>query len=286
MELKIPVRELVTRGRDRLMTAGVDSPDADARILLAAAADTEPAHLVIVDAVPADAAARYETMLARRESREPLQHITGVARFRHVRLRVGPGVFVPRPETELVAGWAIDQLRAIASQHTPVAVDLGTGSGAIAAAVADETPTASVHATELCERAAEWATLNLTGTGVDLRVGDLADAFSDLDGAVDVVVCNPPYVPLTAWETVQSEARDHDPERALFSGPDGLDAIRTVTDVAARLLRPGGSVCCEHAEVQSDAVVDLFARHGGFDQVRDHRDYNDRPRFVTACRRS
>lgn len=286
MAVAISVAELLTAARDRLADAGIDSPDADARLLLAAAADVEPAQLVIMDAVPAGAADRYETMLVRRELREPLQHITGVAHFRHLRLRVGPGVFVPRPETELMAGWAIDQLRSAAPQRVPVAVDLGTGSGAIAASMADEAPAAYVHATESSERAAEWATLNLTGTGVDLRVQDMAGAFADLDNTVDVVACNPPYVPLTAWESVQPEARDHDPEPALFSGADGLDAIRALTGVAARLLRPGGWVCCEHAEVQSEAVVALFTRHGSFEQVRDHRDYNERPRFVTARRRA
>lgn len=286
MAVAISVPELLTAARDRLAGAGIDSPDADARLLLAAAADVEPSQLVIMDAVPAGAADRYESMLVRRELREPLQHITGVAHFRHLRLRVGPGVFVPRPETELMVGWAIDQLRSVASQRAPVAVDLGSGSGAIAASMADEEPAAYVHATEGSERAAGWATLNLTGTGVDLRVQDMAGAFADLDNTADVVACNPPYVPLTAWESVQPEARDHDPEPALFSGADGLDAIRVLTGVAARLLRPGGWVCCEHAEVQSEAVVALFTRHGSFEQVRDHRDYNERPRFVTARRRA
>ncbi len=277
------VRALLAAARDRLAAAEIDSAAADARSLLAAAADVEPAQLLLIDDVSAAAADRYRAMLARREDREPLQYITGVAYFRHVRLRVGSGVFIPRPETELMAGWAIERLRAMHSvPRVPVAVDLGTGSGAIAAAIADEVPAASVHAAELSEQARDWAAINLAGTGVDLRIGDMAEVFDDLDATVDVLACNPPYVPLTAWESVQPEARDHDPLTALFSGPDGLNAIRSLTGVAARLLRPGGWVCCEHAEAQVDAVRELFTQHGSFAQITDHRDYNDRPRFLTA----
>lgn len=280
------VSDQLATARRRLTDAGVDSPDTDARALLAAAAEVEPSRLPILNELPPAAADRYEAMLARRESREPLQHITGVAWFRHVRLQVGPGVFVPRPETEVMTGWAIERLRALGPGRAPVAVDLGTGSGAIAAAIADECPSASVHAVELDEHAGAWAAVNLAGTGVDLRFGELAESFEDLDGTVDVVACNPPYVPLTAWGSVQVEARDHDPHPALFAGADGLDAIRMVTGVAARLLHAGGWVCCEHAEVQTGSVVELFTRHGCFDQVRDHDDYNGRPRFVTARRLS
>jgi release factor glutamine methyltransferase len=275
---------LLAAARHRLTAAGIDSPDADARILLAAAADIEPARLPIADQISASAADRYQAMLGRREAREPVQYITGIAYFRHVCLHVGPGVFVPRPETELMTGWALERLRAADPSRVPVAVDLGTGSGAIAAAIADEVPAASVHAAELSEQAADWAAANLTETGVDLRIGDMTEVFDDLDATVDVVACNPPYVPLTAWESVQPEARDHDPLAALFAGPDGLAAIRSLTGVAARLLRPGGWVCCEHAEVQSEAVLELFAQHGSFDQATDHVDYTGRPRFVTARR--
>ena len=159
--------------------------------------------------------AAYDALLARRAAREPLQHLTGTAYFRHVELLVGPGVFVPRPETELLAGWAID---ALADVEQPVVVDLGTGSGAIAKAMADEVPGARVHAVELDDAAHGWAERNLAGTGVDLRHGDMADAFDDLAGTVDVVICNPPYIPLDAWESVEPEVRDHDPQLALWSG--------------------------------------------------------------------
>ncbi len=164
----------------------------------------------------------------------------------------------------------------------PVVVDLGTGSGAIALSVATEVPSAEVHATELDDAAADWARRNLAGSGVDLRTGDMRDAFTDLDGSVDVVLCNPPYIPLEAYESVEPEARDHDPHLALFSGADGLDALRVVETVAARLLRPGGVAGAEHADVQGGSAPAVFAAAGRWSDVRDHEDLAGRPRFVTA----
>ena len=161
-------------------------------------------------------------------------------------------------------------------------LDLGTGSGAIAAAVADEVPSAQVHALELDERAHEWAARNLAGTGVDLRQGDLATAFDDLAGRVDVIASNPPYIPLTAWESVAPEARDHDPELALWSGGDGLDAIRALEARAAVLLRDGGVIGVEHADVQGETAPAVFTDSGRWTEVKDHRDLADRPRFLTA----
>jgi release factor glutamine methyltransferase len=217
--------------------------------------------------------------VARRAAREPLQHLTGRAWFRHVELAVGPGVFVPRPETELLAGWAVESA---ARLDAPLVVDLCTGSGAIAKAVAHEVPQARVHAVELDEPAYRWAQRNLAGTGVDLRQGDFGTAFDDLSGTVDVVVCNPPYVPLEAWESVAPEARDHDPHLALFSGADGLDAIRVLAVRAAVLLRPGGVLGVEHADVQGEAVPAVLTTTGRWTEVRDHRDLAGRPRFTTA----
>jgi release factor glutamine methyltransferase len=209
----------------------------------------------------------------------PLQHLTGVAHFRYVELQVGPGVFVPRPETELLAGWAVEQASA---RDGAVVVDLGTGSGAMAKAIAHEVPAARVHAVELDERAHAWAVRNLAGTGVDLRHGDLADAFDDLAGTVDVIVSTPPYIPHEAWESVAAEVRDHDPELALYSTGDGLDTIRVVEHRAAQLLRPGGVVGVEHADVQGESAPDVFAATGRWEQVRDHPDLAGRARFLTA----
>jgi release factor glutamine methyltransferase len=212
----------------------------------------------------------------------PLQHLTGSAAFRYAELAVGPGVFVPRPETELLAGWAIERAGEVSAERPPVVVDLCTGSGAIALSVATELPGAEVHAVELDPQAVAWASRNLAGLGVDLREGDMADAFPDLDGTVDVVVCNPPYIPLTAYDGVAPEARDHDPVLALWSGEDGLDAIRVLERVAARLLRTGGQVGCEHADLQGEAAPQVFAGTGRWADVRDHRDLAGRPRYLTA----
>ena len=266
-----------------LAAAGVPSPDFDADELLAHVLGTTRSRLPFEpDLTPAQTEA-YDVLVARRAAREPLQHLTGTAAFRHVELAVGPGVFVPRPETELLAGWAVEQAQTVVGTgRVPVVVDLCTGSGAIALSVATEVPTAEVHAVELGEPAHAWAARNLTGSGVDLRHGDMADAFPDLDGTVDVVVCNPPYIPLEAFETVAPEARDHDPELALFSGDDGLVAMRILERVAARLLRPAGVAGAEHADVQGESAPAVFAATGRWSDVRDHRDLAGRPRFLTA----
>jgi release factor glutamine methyltransferase len=286
-------RALVDAATARLRQAGVDSPDHDALALLAHVLGVERSRLPLVDVIPAAVAERYDALVARRAAREPLQHLTGIAWFRHVQLSVGPGVFVPRPETELLAGWAIEQATSVFSPGSTlrqarddadgaVVVDLGTGSGAIAKAVADEVPSARVHAVELDERAHTWAHRNLAGTGVDLRQGDLGEAFDDLAGAVDVVVSNPPYIPHEAWESVAVEVRDHDPQLALYATGDGLDTIRVVEQRAALLLRPGGVVGVEHADVQEASAPEVFSRTGRWEQVRDHADLAGRPRFLTA----
>jgi release factor glutamine methyltransferase len=269
----------------QLRDAGVASPERDADLLLAHVLGVGLGRLPLVDDLDPGQQEQYAVLLVRRAAREPLQHLTGTAAFRHVELAVGPGVFVPRPETELLAGWAIEHLlagRAPGEGRSPVVVDLCTGSGAIAKAIADELPEAEVHAVELDEQAYAWAGRNLAGTGVDLRQGDMATAFDDLAGAVDVVVCNPPYIPLEAWESVAAEARDHDPHLALFSGQDGLDAMRVLERRAALLLRPGGVVGAEHADVQGESAPAVFAATGRWRDVVDHRDLAGRPRYVTA----
>ena len=273
------MRSTLAAAAARLDAAGVPSPEYDAAVLLAHVLGVERSRLPLVEGMSAEQDREYAALVTRRERREPLQHLTGEAWFRHVRLEVGPGVFVPRPETELLAGWAIE-----ACADGAVVVDLCTGSGAIALALADEVPGARVHAVELDEAAHAYAERNLAGTGVDLRLGDAFTAFQDLVGRVDVVVCNPPYVPLEAWESVAPEARDHDPHLALFSGDDGLDAIRRLERRAAQLLRAGGVLGVEHADVQGDAVPAVFAGSGRWIDVVDHRDLADRPRFTTARR--
>jgi release factor glutamine methyltransferase len=274
-------RALLREAAGRLGAAGVGSPDHDAAELLAFVLGTSRSRLPLVEEVSADERVRFDELVGRRAARVPLQHLTGTAAFRHVELAVGPGVFVPRPETELLAGWAIERAAEV-SGRAPVVVDLCTGSGAVALSLATELPVAQVHAVELDADAFAWAARNLAGSGIDLREGDMADAFPDLDGLVDVVVCNPPYIPLEAYDGVATEAREHDPALALWSGDDGLDAIRVLERVAARLLRPGGHVGSEHADLQGESAPQVFAATGRWADVRDHRDLAGRPRYLTA----
>jgi len=288
------VPDLVRWATRLLADAGVPSPEHDAWALLEHASGLRRGRLVArPPECPGDLAGveEFEAYVGRRAAREPLQHITGRAYFRHLTLAVGPGVFVPRPETELVAGAAIEAARAVErvegvvgrSGRAPVVVDLGTGSGAIALAIADELPGASVHAVEADPAAYEWAARNCAGTPVRLRAGDMAGAFAELDGMVDVVVSNPPYIPLGA-HIRDVEVADHDPALALWSGADGLDAIRVVEEVAARLLRPGGSAVVEHADLQGRSAPEVFRATGRWSGTEDHVDLAGRDRYLTATR--
>jgi release factor glutamine methyltransferase len=286
------VRPLLTQAVSQLRQVGVDSPEQDARQLLAYAVGIELARLPLLDAVEDDQASNFQALIEKRARRVPLQHLTGRAHFRYLELEVGPGVFVPRPETEVMTGWAIEQLRpmvyAVArgqSRHLPVVVELGTGSGAIAKSIATELTGTRVHAVEMSEEAAAYAARNLADTTVELYVCDMAGALPELNGAVDLVIANPPYIPLDAFESVVPEVRDHDPILALVSGQDGLDAIRAVVAEAARLLRPTGLLCVEHADVQGESTQQILLDYKAFAAVRDHRDLAGRPRFVTGIRR-
>jgi release factor glutamine methyltransferase len=269
----------------RLREAGIASPEHDAAELLAHVLGITRAALAtkqvagLEPELSDEQAAEFDELVSRRVAREPLQHLTGVAGFRYVELQVGPGVFVPRPETELLAGWAIEQCQ---HHETPIVVDLCTGSGAIARAIADEAPNARVYAVELGVEAHAWAARNLADTGVSLIHGDMADALPELQRTVDVITCNPPYIPLEAWESVAVEARDYDPEISLFSGDDGLAAMRVLAERAAFLLKPGGVVGAEHADAQGESAPAVFSATGRWTQVRDHQDLAGRPRFVTA----
>lgn len=280
------VRDYVRWAINCFAEAGVPSPEHDAWALLEHASGLSRSQLSglrVKDREDVPGAEIFQQdYVVRRAAREPLQHITGRAYFRHLTLQVGPGVFVPRPETELVAEAAITAARAVTGS-APVVVDLGTGSGAIALAVADEVPGASVHAVEADEAAHGWAAINCAGTAIGLRYGDMATAFTDLNGRVDVVVSNPPYIPLDAVIR-DPEVAAHDPAKALWSGQDGLDAIRVVEKVAGRLLRSGGTVVVEHADLQGTSAPEVFRRTGSWTAVQDHRDLADRDRYLTARR--
>jgi release factor glutamine methyltransferase len=287
------VRPLLHEAASQLREVGIASAAQEARQLLAYAAGVELARLPLLDAVEDAQAVYFRTLINKRALRVPLQHLTGRAHFRYLELEVGSGVFVPRPETEVMTGWAIEQLRpmvyAVArgeSRRLPVVVELGTGSGAVAKSIATELTGTRVHAVELSEEAAVYAARNLADTTVELHVQDMVGALPELDGTVDLVIANPPYIPLDAFESVVPEARDHDPLVALFSGPEGLEAIEVVATEAARLLRPSGLLCIEHADVQGESAPQILLQHGAFVGVRDHPDLTGRPRFVTAVRRS
>lgn len=287
-----PAQVLATTA-DRLRAAGVESPHHDAESLLAhvlGATRGEVAgggSLVRSDRrLTPDEVESLEALVGRRARREPLQHLLGSAGFRYLELEVGPGVFVPRPETEVMTGVAVDELRERQARGAaaPLAVDLCTGSGAVAASMASEARGARIVAIELSDSAYTFAVRNAGPLGVEVRLGDMAHGVDDLSATVDVVTANPPYIPIGEFESVAPEARDFDPPLALWSGQDGLDAIRVVEDVAARLLLPGGLLLCEHADSQSEAAVAVFAGTGRWRDVADHPDLTGRPRFVTARR--
>jgi release factor glutamine methyltransferase len=217
---------------------------------------------------------------ARRFAREPLQHITGVAYFRQLQLVVGRGVFVPRPETEVVVQIAIDELRA-SELYAPIAVDLGTGSGAIALSMHTEVTKAQVHAVELSADAYKFSRQNFDRyPGAELLLGDMADAFNSLNGSVSVVVSNPPYIP-NEMVPIYPEVHLFDPKLALYGGTDGLDVVRVAIASADRLLLQGGLVVIEHADTQSAAVGELLLAEG-FTEVRAHKDLNEKDRAVSA----
>jgi release factor glutamine methyltransferase len=270
----------------RLAEAGVDSPRADAEQIAAHVHGVPRTELHRVPDGAFDP--RFWDEVARREAREPLQHITGHAYFRYLDLEVGPGVFVPRPETEVMTGWAIDALRAM-DVSEPLVTDLGTGSGAIALAIAQEVPRSRVHAVEADPLARHWAQRNIdrcaaaaphTAGRVTLHGADFGSALARLDATVDLVISNPPYIPWGA--SVPPEVGEYDPATALWGGADGLDAVRVIEQAARRLLRPGGLVAVEHGAPQGAAVYWVFAEERGWADARNHRDLAGRDRFVTA----
>ncbi|MEP6650629.1 MAG: peptide chain release factor N(5)-glutamine methyltransferase [Lapillicoccus sp.] len=278
------LRDAVRRATMTLAEAGVDSAPVDALHLAAHLLGqdvSETRRLMVLGGV--EAPEGYADLVAERASRVPLQHITGRAFFRDLELEVGPGVFVPRPETELLVDLA---LRELAGRERPVVLDLATGSGAIALAVKQECPQATVYAVELTELAHAWAVRNRDRLGLDVTVehGDARNAYPELDGTVDVVTCNPPYIP-QEQVPVDPEVRDHDPVEALYGrSADGLALPLEMAARAADLLREGGVLVMEHAETQGDSLPRALAGTGSWGRVVDHVDMVGRPRCVVAER--
>ncbi|NEM90469.1 peptide chain release factor N(5)-glutamine methyltransferase [Galbitalea soli] len=271
-----------------LARAGVPTPEVDAELLighvLGLSRGEVQARAITGQQIPADELVPVTEAIERRAAREPLQHITGLAPFRSMELAVGPGVFVPRPETEQVAQFAIDALHAVPTSN-PIAVDLGTGSGAIALAMATEVGRATVYAVENSPRAFVWARENrvrVRAENARIVFTDLADALPELNATVDVVISNPPYIPDDAVPR-DPEVRLFDPGHALYGGPDGLDVVRQVSVTAQRLLRPGGTLVLEHGELQGAAIASLLAADG-WRAIATHPDLLGRDRATTALR--
>lgn len=274
--------ELTFQLAQRLDEAGVATPGVDARLLVAHALGCDLTDMMMRSVTTDDELRRAEELVERRAQGIPVQHLTGVAYFRYEELAVGPGVFVPRPETEELVSWALATLamRPVGKRRV---VELCAGSGAISRSICRELGGVEVHAVEKSADAWPYLVRNLEGCGAELVHGDMAEAFPELNGTMDLVVVNPPYVPLGERDALPVEVREHDPHLALFGGEDGLDAVRVVLDVADRLLAPSGWLGIEHAESQSDAIVELLAEHG-YQEILDRPDLTGRPRYVTGCR--
>lgn len=302
------LREAVREATHVLAEAGVASAPVDALVLAAHALGVEVSEarrLLIVGGV--EVPPEYAALVAERARRVPLQHLTGEAHFRGLTLRVGPGVFVPRPETETLVSLALVAIDAVGSdgagdpvgpvdRATPVGaggadgpatvVDLCTGSGAIAFSLKAERPDLVSRAIEADPLAHAWAVANRDRLGLDVQVdlGDARTAYPELVGTVDVVTCNPPYIP-DDQVPVDPEVRDHDPALALYGGSaDGLALPLAMAARAAQLLRPGGVLVMEHADVQGPAILRALAATGSWRDAADHADLTGRPRVVVARR--
>ncbi len=297
----VSLRDVIADGQRRLSAAGVPSPDTDAMLLAAHVKGVPRGRLLLHDRMDQTERTAYERLLTRRVARVPLQHLVGSAAFRNLELAVGPGVFIPRPETELVAQAGINALRALPAGERR-AVDLCTGSGAVAFSLATEAAPAHVTAVEVDDAAVAWTQRNAealleeiesVGSRVDVVQADARTCAADdgplasLRGQVAVVTMNPPYVPSGA-RVRDPEVREHDPALALYGGPDGLDVIRGAIGTAALLLQPAGLLVIEHSDEQGDdaeeGVPALLLADGRWREVSDHRDLARKPRFTTATR--
>jgi release factor glutamine methyltransferase len=281
------LREAVRTATAELAAAGVASAPVDALVLAAHVLGVEVAQarrLLVLGGI--DIPDAYAALVTERARRIPLQHLTGEAHFRTLTLRVGPGVFVPRPETETLVSLALEAVDEISADGAASVVDLCTGSGAIALSLKAERPALTVRAVEVDPLAHGWAAANRDRLGLDVEV-DLADArtaYAELVGTVDVVTCNPPYIP-DDQVPIDPEVRDHDPALALYGGRvDGLELPLAMAARAAELLRPGGALVMEHADVQGPALLRAFAASGSWRNATDHADLTGRSRVVVARR--
>ncbi|OZD69772.1 protein-(glutamine-N5) methyltransferase, release factor-specific [Rhodococcus sp. 05-340-1] len=284
-----PLRLAILEATSMLDAAGVPSPRVDAELLAAHLVGVDRGRLGLVPLVEPEVVEAYFRTVEQRAKRIPLQYITGTTSLGNIDVEVGPGVFVPRPETELLLAWALAFLENV-DHHPPVILDLCTGSGALALAIANARPDAVVHAVELDPSALAWARRNADlrsghgDTPITLHHGDVTarDLLTELDGAVDMIVANPPYIPEGA--DLDPEVIDHDPHMALFGGSDGLSVIEPMVGNIARWLRIGGGVAIEHDDSNGSEVAALLSRRRVFTEVTAHPDLAGRPRFVVAAR--
>jgi release factor glutamine methyltransferase len=280
------VSELLSESSSKLKEAGVTSATVDAELLACYCLGVSRSELALMVATnqefPAAEMDRFEQALSRRVSREPLQHITGVAPFRHLELEVGPGVFTPRPETEQLVSFAMEKISAIQS---PLIVDLCSGSGAIAISLATEVSGSAVFAVELSKDAFEYLRRNASRNDLPeehLRNEDLVSSLVELDSRVDLVISNPPYIPNDAIP-VDLEVQLHEPSMSLYGGVDGLDVVRQISVRAMKLLKSGGLLVMEHADTQSSAIGELLLAEGWL-QVEARADLAGKDRMISAVK--
>ena len=278
------ISEAIESATNELTSAGVTSPSVDAELLGCFVLGIERSELAMLslreELFPEDKIAQFETVVARRVKREPLQHITGLAPFRHLELHVGPGVFIPRPETEQLVEMAIEKVKKL---DKPLVVDLCSGSGAIAISLSTELVDSKVFAVELSEQAFEFLSRNFEKYGLDTKSAkneDLAKAFDELEGQVDLVITNPPYIPDSAVP-VEVEVQLHEPSLALYGGEDGLDVIRRISERALYLLKPSGLLLLEHSDSQARAISQLLLNQG-WQEIVSSQDLAGKDRMISA----
>ncbi len=274
------LRRAIDSAAALLAEAGIDSARCDAEQLAAHLTGTDRGRLPLLESPGDEFFGRYRDVVIARSRRVPLQYLIGTVSFGPVVLQVGPGVFIPRPETEAILEWATAQSLAA----RPLIVDLCTGSGALAVALAQHRPAARILGIDDSDAALEHARRNAEGTNVELVRADVTEPglLPELAGQVDLVVANPPYLPDSA--VLEPEVAQHDPHHALFGGPDGMALIAAVVRLAGSWLRPGGLLAVEHDDTTSSLTVELIYETGLFDDVLARSDLAGRPRFVTARR--
>jgi release factor glutamine methyltransferase len=278
------ISEALETATDKLTAAGVLSPSVDAELLGCHVLGIQRSELTMLalreEFFPDNKIADFEAALARRLKREPLQHITGLAPFRHLELHVGPGVFIPRPETEQLVGMAIEK---ISHLERPLVIDMCSGSGAIAISLATELTGADVYSVELSEQAFDYLGRNYQKYGLDIsraKNEDLAMAFDEFEDKVDLVISNPPYIPDSAVP-IDIEVQLHEPKLALYGGQDGLDVIRRISERALYLLKPSGLLVLEHADSQAQAISQLLLTQG-WQEVVSSQDLAGKDRIISA----